>query len=71
MAAECYSRSLQFFSDIDNKREQALVLWKWAQYEIKQGNKKQGRAMWQEAKDIFTNLNLPLMLTRMEADAQK
>ena len=42
-----------------------------AQYEIKEGNKKQGGAMWQEAKDIFTNLNLPLMLTRMEADAQK
>jgi hypothetical protein len=43
-----------------------ITLWRWAQYERKHGNKKEGEAMWQEARDIFTRLKLPLMIVGME-----
>ncbi|MCI0730603.1 MAG: tetratricopeptide repeat protein, partial [Chloroflexi bacterium] len=65
-AADCFARSLQLFTDIDNKREQATVLWAWAGYEMAQGNTAAGNAMWQEAQDIFNRLNLPLLIARME-----
>ena len=70
-AAACFRRSLDFFVEAESKRDRAITLWNWAQHELEQGNKKQGQAMWQEARDIFTRLNLPLMVARMEAVSNK
>ncbi len=65
-ASECFSQSLQTFTDIENKRERAFVLWEWAGYELAQGNTAAGQAMWQEARKIFVQLNLPLLVARMD-----
>ncbi len=65
-AAACFRRSLDFFKEGDFERDRAITLWRWAQHEMSQGNNKQGQAMWQEARDIFARLNLPLMVARME-----
>ena len=66
-AAACYSRSLDSFQVGDFQRDRAITLWRWAQHEIGLGNEEQGQAMWQEAREIFYRLNIPLMAARMEA----
>lgn len=66
-ATACFCRSLGLLNTADSERDRAITLWRWAKHELSQGNMKQGQAMWQDARDIFTRLNLPLMLVRMEA----
>jgi hypothetical protein len=66
-AAACFRRSLEFFTAGDFERDRAIALWRWAQYEMSQGNRRTGQGMWQEARDIFTCLNSPLMVARMES----
>jgi tetratricopeptide (TPR) repeat protein len=66
-AAACFSRSLDFFEADDFERDRAITLWRWAQYKMRQGHKKQGQAIWQEAREVFTRLDLPLIVARMEA----
>ena len=66
-AAACFRRSLNFLNTGDYERDRAITLWRWAQHEMNQGNIRLGQAMWQEARDIFARLNLPLMMVRMEA----
>jgi tetratricopeptide (TPR) repeat protein len=65
-AADCFGRSLQIFTNIDNKRERAVTLWRWAAYELKSGNKSLGKLKWQAAKEYFMQHNLPLLVERME-----
>jgi tetratricopeptide (TPR) repeat protein len=65
-AADCFSRSLQIFTNIDNKRERAVTLWQWAAYELEGGNSSLGKSMSQEAKEYFVQHNLPLLVERME-----
>jgi tetratricopeptide (TPR) repeat protein len=64
--ADCFSRSLQFFTAMGSKREQAMVMWQWASYELAQGDKTQGELLWQGATEIFLQLNLPLLVDQME-----
>jgi tetratricopeptide (TPR) repeat protein len=65
-AADCFGHSLQIFIDIHNKRERAVTLWQWAEYELESGNKSLGKLKWQEARDYFVQDNLPLLVERME-----
>lgn len=65
-AAQCFAQSLRLFTEIGNRRERAYVLWQWANYAFAQGNTAEGQAMWQEARDIFGRLNLPLLIARMD-----
>jgi tetratricopeptide (TPR) repeat protein len=65
-AADCFGRSLQIFTNIDNKRERAVTLWQWAAYELESGNKSLGKLRWQEAKEYCLQHNLPLLVERME-----
>jgi len=67
----CFRHSLDLFKQGKSERDRAITLWRWAQVECEQGDKEQAGAMWQEARDIFTRLNLPLMVARMEVDANK
>lgn len=64
----CFACSLQLFTDIDNRREQAMVLWQWASYELAHGDKRRGEKMWQEAREILAQLNLPLLLNQMDSE---
>ncbi|MCB8984909.1 MAG: tetratricopeptide repeat protein [Ardenticatenaceae bacterium] len=64
-APACFQAGLTIFTQMNLKRERALTLWHWAQYELQQGDLESGRLRWQEAKDIFTYLDLPLLAARM------
>jgi hypothetical protein len=64
----CFRCCLDFFKEREFRRDRAITLWHWARVELEQGNKKQGQEMWQEAHDIFTRLNLPLMIAHMETE---
>jgi tetratricopeptide (TPR) repeat protein len=65
-AADCFGRSLQVFTEIDNKRERAITLWHWAAYELETGDEILGKRMWEEAKAVFRGLNLPVFIARLE-----
>jgi Flp pilus assembly protein TadD len=64
-APACFQKGLAIFTQLNLKRERALTLWHWAQYELGQGNIDRGKQMWQEAQEIFERLKLPLMAARM------
>ena len=67
-APACFKRSLEVFSTSRSQWGQALVLWYWSEAELLQGDKELGGKMWRDARDIFTRLNLPLMVARMETN---
>lgn len=65
---ECFAESLKLFTRIDNQRERANLLWQWAGYELARGNTAVGRDMWEEAREIFGRLKLPMLVGAMDAD---
>jgi hypothetical protein len=65
-AAECFCRSNDCFSALDLQRDRAITLWRWAQYELAEGDEAKGEEMWQEARAIFERIHLPLFVARME-----
>jgi hypothetical protein len=70
-APTAFANSLAAFKDIENKREQGVTLWQWAKFEKEKGDQEIGQAMWQEAKDIFSTLNLRLLVAQMENQPAK
>ncbi len=70
-ARDCYKQSLEVISSSRSQWGRASVLWRWAEAELLQGDKELGEKMWCEAHDIFTRLNLPLMVARMEVDTNR
>jgi tetratricopeptide (TPR) repeat protein len=70
-ASDCFIRSLQKFTDSDNRREQAVSLWEWAKYEFGQGDRALGQVLWQEAREMFARLHLPLMIDQMETNPDR
>ncbi len=70
-AQDCFKQSLEVFSASRSQWGRATALWYWAEAELLQGDKELGKKMWREARDIFTCLNLPLMVARMEAGGNK
>jgi tetratricopeptide (TPR) repeat protein len=67
-AEACFARSLQIFTEIDNQRERAIVLWLWAEYDLAHGDKVHGKQLWPEAQEIFIRLKLPLLIRRMNEE---
>jgi hypothetical protein len=45
--------------------ERAQTLRAWARYEVQHGDSASGAAMWQEARDLFTQLGAELEVQRM------
>jgi hypothetical protein len=41
-------------------------LREWARYKFKSGDKDQGKKMWQEAKDIFSEMGAQMEVERMK-----
>ncbi len=70
-APACFKQSLEVISFSRSQWERASVLWRWAEVELLQGDKELGKTMWQQARDIFTRLNLPLMVAWMENHSNK
>ena len=69
-AAECFRKSNDCFAELDLLRDRAITLWRWAQYELVQGNAVKGEEMWQEARALFEDLNLPLFVTMIDQTAK-
>jgi tetratricopeptide (TPR) repeat protein len=67
-AQACFKRSLEVFSKLQSQWGRALVLWCWSEAEFLQGDKELGGKMWREARDIFTRLNLPLLVAKMDGE---
>lgn len=61
----CFNESLQTFTEIGMEGERARTIRAWARYEIDQGDKTRGETMWQEAREIFTQLDMGLELEKM------
>ena len=70
-ARDCFKQSLEVISSSRSQWGRASVLWRWAEAELLQGDKELGEKMWCEARDIFTGLNLPMMVARMETGDNK
>jgi DNA-binding SARP family transcriptional activator len=64
-ARACFQKGMAIFRQLNLKRERALALWHQAQYELGQGNLDKGKQLRQEAQDLISSLNLPLLAARM------
>ncbi|MBN1888307.1 MAG: tetratricopeptide repeat protein [Thermoflexales bacterium] len=61
----CFAESLRVFAEAGMEGERAQTLRAWAAYELEQGDKARGQAMWQEAHEIFTRLGMTGEAERM------
>ena len=65
-AEACFSKGLKIFTDAEIDLERARTLREWARYELRQGNREKGAAMWQEAREIFVKLGAQMEVERMD-----
>lgn len=65
-APTCFQESFKRFTEMNLQRNCALVLWHWSEYALGQGEYEQGMEMWQKARAILEQLNLPKILARLE-----
>jgi len=65
-AAECFAKALQVCEESGSL--QARALFEWAEYELKQGDRAKGEALWQEARELFEKLGMSLLAERMDAE---
>jgi DNA-binding SARP family transcriptional activator/tetratricopeptide (TPR) repeat protein len=59
-ATACFTKSQQDFTDAYEELERAWFLRDWAIYELRQGNRSHGQALWQEARGIFEAASLSI-----------
>lgn len=70
-ARECFERAFAIEKESGALREQALVLWDWANHEQKRGQTNMADSMRRQARAILQQLNLPRLLEKMEHDTPK
>lgn len=68
-AAACFAESVQIFTEMGIEGERARTLRVWARYEMGHGYLARGKAMWQEARDLFVRLGMELEVERMKERA--
>lgn len=66
-AAECFAESVARYSELKLRREVAITLWRWAEFELAEGQQARAETMVQRARELFAELALPLWTTYMEA----
>jgi tetratricopeptide (TPR) repeat protein len=66
--AACFVESVRLSQEIGAEAGRARTLRSWAEYEMAKGDGEQGRAMWQEAREIFGRLAMDHELARMEQE---
>lgn len=67
-ARQCFERAFAIEKESGNLREQALVLWHWANYEQKRGQADSADSMRRQAHAILQQLNLPRLLEKLERE---
>ncbi len=65
-AETCFSKSAAILVESEIELEHAHTLREWARYKFKSGDKKGGKKMWQEARDIFAELGAQMEVDRMK-----
>ncbi len=70
-ARQCFERAFNIEKESGALREQALVLWDWANYEQKRGQANMANSMRRQAHAILQQLNLPRLLEKLEHEMQK
>jgi anti-anti-sigma factor len=63
----CFAETIRILSELGTEGERARALRDWAYYEINRGSCAEGELLWQEAYHVFSRLNMPLELKRMES----
>lgn len=64
-AAACFAESLRAYTAAGMAGEQARTLRAWAQHETARGDPAKGAALWEQARALFTALDMPAELARM------
>jgi tetratricopeptide (TPR) repeat protein len=67
-ARDCFKRSLEIIEEIQAESEKARTLRSWGRYEMIAGDPKQGRAMWDEAREIFHRLGVTTEVEAMDQE---
>jgi tetratricopeptide (TPR) repeat protein len=66
--AACFAESVRLYQEIGAEAGRGRSLRAWAGYEMAQGDGERGRAMWQEAREIFGRLAMEHELARMDEE---
>jgi tetratricopeptide (TPR) repeat protein len=61
----CFSTSEKIFVEAEIEFEQARTLREWAKYELKNGDKMQGKKLWKKARDLYLKLGAQMEVERM------
>lgn len=62
--ADCFAESLRVFADSGADGERARTLRVWADYELAQGDRARGEALWREARELVERLGMRLEMDR-------
>jgi hypothetical protein len=65
-ARTCFDRSVKIFVEAEIDMERARTLREWARHEFKRGDKENALNMWDDARDIFTDLGARMEVERMK-----
>ncbi len=64
-AEDCFTESVRICKEIGMQGELAQTLRSWAAFEFQRGEQEKGAAMWQEARELFSQLGAELEVERM------
>jgi tetratricopeptide (TPR) repeat protein len=70
-AGACFAESLKIYSAMGADADRARTLRAWAACELQRGDRARGTEMWQEARQIFGRLGMPLEMQRMNAEERE
>ncbi len=66
-ASECFKKSISVFLEAEMRRDQAFTHWDWGNYASSEGDITLALNQWQLARDIFSDLNFPLLVEQIDA----
>jgi class 3 adenylate cyclase/predicted ATPase len=64
-ARTSFAKSEKVFAEAEINGERARTLREWARYELKNGDKKQGKTLWKKSRDLYVKLGAQLEVDRM------
>jgi class 3 adenylate cyclase/tetratricopeptide (TPR) repeat protein len=64
-ARTSFAKSEKIFAEAEINGERARTMREWARYELKIGDKKQGKALWKKSRDLYAKLGAQLEVDRM------
>ena len=64
-ARASFAKSEKIFAEAEINGERARTLREWARYELKSGDKKQGKTLWKKSRDLYVKLGAQLEVDRM------